>query len=228
MTDSRRDRVAKSYNLHLIDALDCDGRTGMPTLERAEVVPPERLVAFNGCARCSDDSAGVHFWLDDYRFENTWRDPLRYVPMLDRFHCVMEPDFSVYVDMPEPMQRWNVYRGRAVARIWQVAGLCVVPKLTWGFEDSYRFCFDGVPKGGVVALSTVGLANSRYWVDFFQKGASAAIEATSPAVILAYGKPLDFENGGADVVWYPSEMQERFSAMKAAKVAAKANEQKEG
>lgn len=228
MTDSRRDKVEKSYNLHLLDALDCDPDTGMPVLKRVEVAPPDTLVAFNARTHSTGESTGTRFWLNDYRFENTWRDPLRYVPMLDKSHCVIEPDFSVYVNMPEPMQRWNVFRGRAVNRIWSDAGLCVVPKLTWGFEESYRFCFEGISEGGAVALSTVGLAKSAYWVDFFQKGASASVSAVNPSVILAYGKPLDFDSGDASVVWYPSEIQQRFSEMKAARMTAENDEQKEG
>ena len=120
-SSNRRDRVRRAYNLHLVDGFDV-GPSGMPQLDPVEVAP-ERLRAFTSCPRCTDPKAGVHFFLDDYRFEGTWSDPVRYVPMLSRFACALTPDFSCYLDMPEPMQRWNVYRGRAVGRMWQDAGL---------------------------------------------------------------------------------------------------------
>ena len=109
----RRDRVRRAYNLHLVDGFGVDEQTGMPMLDPVQIVP-ERLRAFTSCARATDLKAGVHFFLDDYRFEATWSDPERYASMLSRFACVLTPDFSCYLDMPEPMQRWNVYRGRAV------------------------------------------------------------------------------------------------------------------
>lgn len=155
----RRDRVRRAYNLHLVDGFT-EREGGMPTLDAVEALS-ERLRAFTSCARCSDPKAGVHFFLDDYRFEAVWGDPLRYAPMLSRFACALTPDFSCYLDMPEPMQRWNVYRGRAVGRVWQDAGLRVVPTLTWGEPDTYAFCFEGLPRGSAVALSTVGLMDCR-------------------------------------------------------------------
>ena len=205
----RKDRVRRAYNLHLLDASDGCDAYGMPLLDACHVVP-DRLRGFNTCARCTDQKAGVHFFLDDYRFEWAWSDPLRYVDMLSRFQCVLTPDFSVYVDMPEPMQRFNVYRGRAVGRIWQEAGLEVVPTLTWGFPGTYGFCFDGLPQGGTVALSTVGLMRYPENVRFFKAGASAAVRACRPGAVLAFGVPCDFDAGGARVVWYESDNYKRL------------------
>jgi hypothetical protein len=175
---------------------------------------PDRLRAFTSCSRCTDYAAGVHFFLDDYRFEWAWSDPLRYVDMLRRFKCVLTPDFSCYVDMPEPMQRWNVYRGRAVGRIWQMQGLNVIPTLTWGFENSYSFCFDGIPTGSVVALSTVGLMRGKDGQRLFADGAGEAARRLKPSAILAYGEPMEFDDAEASVIWYQSDTALRFKAMK--------------
>ncbi|MEA5020763.1 MAG: DUF4417 domain-containing protein [Gordonibacter sp.] len=211
----RTDRVRRAYNLHLVDGF-CVGDSGMPMLDVVEIAP-KRLRAFTSCARCTDKRAGVHFFLDDYRFEATWSNPMRYAPMLARFACVLTPDFSCYLDMPEPMQRWNVYRGRVVGRVWQDAGLCVVPTLTWGEPDTYAFAFEGIPTGSTVALSTVGLMDCREGVDLFQQGAAEATRRLHPSVVLAYGKPCDFDAHGACVVWYESEMQTRFEDIRQAK-----------
>lgn len=209
----RSDRVRRAYNLHLLDGFGVDGGTGMPQLDPADFAP-DRLRAFTSCPRCSDPKAGVHFFLDDYRFEGVWSDPLRYVPMLARFGCVLTPDFSCYLDMPEPMQRWNVYRGRAVGRIWQDAGLEVVPTLTWGEQNTYVFCFEGIPQGSVVALSTVGLMDCREGVELFRHGAAEATRQLRPSVVLAYGRRCGFDANGTDVVWYESEMQQRFEKIR--------------
>lgn len=209
----RRDRVHRSYNLHLVNGF-CVDDSGMPMLDAVEITP-KRLRAFTSCARCTDPKAGVHFFLDDYRFEGTWSNPERYAPMLSRFACVLTPDFSCYLDMPEPMQRWNVYRGRTVGRAWQDAGLCVVPTLTWGEPNTYAFAFDGIPTGSTVALSTVGLMDCKQGIELFQYGAAEATRRLHPSTVLAYGKPCEFEAHGAEVVWYESEMQSRFKELRA-------------
>lgn len=131
----RSDTTRRNYNLHLLDFEDClDTETEIPALEPCDIIP-ERLIAFTSCKRRSDERAGIHFFLDDCRFEWCWSDPMRYVPMLRRFACVFTPDFSVYVDMAMPQQLYNVYRGRTVGRIWQKAGLNVVPR---GASDSQK------------------------------------------------------------------------------------------
>lgn len=214
--NDRADRVRRAYNLHLVDGFDVSEATGMPQLDPVEAVP-ERLRAFTTCARCADPKAGVHFFLDDYRFEGTWNDPERYAGMLSRFRCALTPDFSCYLDMPEPMQRWNVYRGRAVGRAWQDAGLAVVPTLTWGEPSTYEFAFEGIPAGSTVALSTVGLMDCREGVDLFRHGAAEATRRLRPSVVLAYGKRCDFDAHGARVVWFESEMQARFDEMRRAR-----------
>ena len=222
MTSDRRDRVKRAYNLHLLDADAC-GAAGMPTLDPVNFLP-YRLIDFTACKRASDDRAGVHFYLDDYKFEATWSDPLRYVGMLSRFGCVMTPDFSLYLDMPEPMQRWNVYRGRAVGRIWQDAGLTVVPTLTWGEPSTYAFAFDGIPEGTTVSLSTVGLMDCPEGRELFEAGASEACRRLSPKRVLAFGREHPFDARGAEVSWFASAQQERFAELRAKRKVEKETE----
>lgn len=207
--DERGDRVRRAYNLHLLDGFDALTEGGMPVLDAVDADAP-CLRAFNTCPRATDYGAGVHFFLDDYRFEGTWSDPERYVAMLARFAFALTPDFSCYLDMPLPMQRWNVYRGRAVGRIWQDAGLLVVPTLTWGGPETYGFAFDGIPEGSTVALSTVGLMDCEEGRELFRTGASAACAATRPGRVLAYGNRCDFDAAGAEVKWYESGMYARL------------------
>lgn len=213
-SDKRADRVRRAYNLNLVDAFDAPTPQGMPMLDRVDVAA-RRLRAFTSCPRCTDYAAGVHFFLDDYRFEGTWSDPMRYVEMLARFAFACTPDFSCYLDMPEPMQRWNVYRGRAVGRAWQDAGLLVVPTITWAQPSTFGFCFEGIPAHSTIALSTVGLMNCREGVELFREGADEACKRLMPIRVIAYGKPCGFDANGAEVVWFRSEMQERFESIKA-------------
>lgn len=75
-------------------------------------------------AICSKEfDNGVHFYLEDSKFERMWRNPYRYIPILKRFSFVLTPDFSIYTDMPEAMQIWNIFRSRLLGQMLQREGM---------------------------------------------------------------------------------------------------------
>lgn len=235
-SEGRKARDIDRLNLQLADNGDCwanpDGRHlepasrevdedgllhyGFPLLEPRDV-EPSRMVAFTDCARMEDAEACVHFFLADFRFEGVWSDPLRYVSMLSRFGSVLTPDFSLWLDMPDAMLRWQVYRARAVGAAWEDAGLAVVPTLTWCDWPSLEWCFDGLPTHSTVALSTVGLMGDDAGKALFEEGAGEACRKLEPSRVLAFGTPHGFDANGAEVVWYESGMQARFRKMREAK-----------
>ena len=46
----------------------------------------------------------------------------------------------------------------------------MIPTICWGDEDSYEWCFDGEPVGGTVAVSSVGILNSKEKIKHFIMG----------------------------------------------------------
>ena len=102
------------------------------------------------------DEKWVHFFIDDYQFERVYNFPNRYIPLLKRFKGVMAPDFSLYTDMPVALQIYSVYKNRYMANLWQKNDIQVIPTVSWSTPESYRFCFEGIAKKSVVAVSTNG------------------------------------------------------------------------
>lgn len=94
------------------------------------------------------------------------------------------------MDMPYPMQRWNIYRSRALGVWWQRQGITVIPTLSWSDECSYDFCFDGIPQHSVVAVSTVGVMQDKRAKEHFLSGLNVALELLEPTCLLLYGAPL--------------------------------------
>ena len=196
-------KTDRAYNLDLVSTADCDAH-GMPRLEPADARPHD-LQGFNYAKSGSDDSKrgrGCHFFIDDYQFERCWANPRRVLDWLRPYDCVLGPDFSLYMDMPEPMQRWNVYRSRALCLIWQREGMTVVPTLTWAGPESYGFCFDGIPEGGTVATSTVGVMADGAALEVWRDGMAEALRRVSPSRLLLYGSAPDFDFGDVEVVRY--------------------------
>ena len=196
-------KTDRAYNLDLVSRADCAGGE-MPALEPVDA-RPDGLMGFNYAkTSSSDDKAGqgCHFFIDDYQFERVWTSPQRYTELLRPYDCVLGPDFSLYMDMPLPMQRWNVYRSRALCLVWQREGLRVVPTLTWSTPESYGFCFDGIPEGGTVATSTVGVMADKVALAIWRAGMAEALRRVRPSRLLLYGSIPEFDFGDCEVVAY--------------------------
>lgn len=185
----RRERTFNKYRLHEFDPFRCSGFYQIPSLE-PETFVPERLIDFNAAKSTKDFDYGVHFFIDDYRFECFWNSPDQYVDKMRLYECAFTPDFSLYMDMPMAMKIWNVYRSRLIGQIMQNAGIRVIPTVSWAEPETYAFCFDGIPEGGNVAVSTVGVMRDKEAKKIFMDGMSAMIEKVKPSMILMYGKAI--------------------------------------
>ena len=96
----------------------------------------------------------VHFFLYDYRFERVWKSPDSDIEKLSRYRAVLSPDFSMYLEMAPVVQLYNVFRNRWCGAYWASKGIRVIPTVNWGNESTFDFCFEGIEKGSVVAVST--------------------------------------------------------------------------
>ncbi|MDO4591028.1 MAG: DUF4417 domain-containing protein [Slackia sp.] len=156
-TGAERLRTDRAYNLDIANRFDC-GESGFPDLEPCDAVP-DGAVPFNYAKTTPENRRSgkmLHFFKDDYQFERVWNNTDRYLEYLRGYECVLTPDFSLYMDMPAPMQAWNRYRSQALGMYWQRNGIRVVPTLSWAQPESYSFCFEGIPRHATVATSTVG------------------------------------------------------------------------
>lgn len=196
-------RSGDAYSLGIVCVYNC-GATGYPLLQPCDA-RSGRLVGFNfakSMHEADKRGAGCHFSIDDYRFERLWNSPAQYLGVLRGYDCVLTPDFSLYMDMPDPMQEWNSYRSAALGHYWAQNGITVVPTLSWAQPSSYMFCFKGIPKHSTVATSTVGVARDKDAQKVWHDGMREAMKRLEPSRVLLYGKNIGFDFGGCEVVEY--------------------------
>lgn len=192
-----------AYNLDICN-IDACGVDGFPELMPIDAEPLD-LQGFNYAKSTSVEAKrgkACHFFIDDYQFERCWNQPKAYLDVLRGYDCVLTPDYSLYLDMPLPMQAWNHYRAMALGHYWQCEGLNVVPTLSWSTPDSYSFCFAGIPKKSTVAVSTVGVMRDEAAKDVWRDGMREALKRLRPARVLVYGAEIDFDYGKAEVRHY--------------------------
>ena len=135
----------------------------------------------------------VHFFLYDYKFEKIWQHPDDYVDKLKDYKGVLSPDFSMYLKMNRTLQLYNTFRNRWCGAYLASKGIKVIPTINWGNEDTFDFCFEGVPKGSIVAVSTYMVQehnNHADQKDFFLKGYDEMLRRIQPAKIICYSQPF--------------------------------------
>lgn len=195
--------------------VESEGKYDIPTIEPVYYLPEIReWQGFNYVLSDKDPKGkAVHFFIHDYQFLRCWNTPDKYLDYLRRYEVVLSPDFSPYSDMPEAMRIYNHYRKHWLGAYWQRNGINVIPTITWSDERSLEWCFDGEPKGGILAVSTVGIMN--YGKDEYREVTKKAWrmmrDKLQPKMVLLYGKPLEgLDCDGLDVVNIESFAQKRW------------------
>lgn len=190
--ENERERTANAYNLYDFDENRCTGIYDIPTLDKV-IHTPKSLMGFNYCKSTPpQEGVGVHFFLDDYQFERVWNSPEDYCTMLADYDCVLTPDFSLYTNMPIAMMIWNTYRSRLIGQMMQDYGCTVIPTVSWAGTDSYDFAFDGLPTGGTIAVSTIGVKRNKDAFDIWTQGMDECMKIVKPHNIIVYGGDIGY------------------------------------
>lgn len=182
----------------------------IPQLSQAPMTYiPEWLAPYRTRIRSKRGASdgGIHFFLDDYRFESVWRRPVQTLSAIAKWEVVLTPDFSLYYDCPRIMQMWNIYRSRWVGCWWIDNDVKVIPTVSWGLHDSYDFCFLGLPERSVLAVSTVGTRKNDSTKIPYISGFREMINRLKPTVVMCYGEPYREMLDLVDVRIYPDYWQ---------------------
>ncbi len=154
-----------------------------------------------------------HFYYDDYKFMSAWRSPDKYIPKLRKFKAVVAPDFSSYTDFPIALQILGAYRRNGCGAYWQSWGLDVIPDVQWGDnEETYKWCFEGIPTNATVAISSLGVAGNDDWngkndVNWFKRGFDEMMRRLHPSTILWYGNMIEGCEG--NIIRIPSFYEQK-------------------
>lgn len=181
------------------------GKWGIP-LVRSQEVSLDRLQLIACSDTKSNDSdankqRGVHFFVDDYRFNGIYDHPERSLKRYSQYAFLLTPEFSTYADMDLWRQMESTAKNRWVGAYWQSKGLTVIPSICWSTPRSYEFCFDGVEKKSIVA---VGMIGSKREKKAFMRGYNAMLERLEPQSVIVFGTPFLEMKGNIIAVDYLS------------------------
>lgn len=204
----RETRFLENFNVAQFETV---GQFNIPILKPHKYEQTD-FIGFNYAKTLKNKKGkSLHFFIDDYQFERLWRQPTKYIKQIEGFQSIMTPDFSLYTDFPKALQIYNHYRKHWLGAYWQSLGFGVIPTIAWSDEDSFKWCFDGVPENSTVAVSSVGTQKSKECKQLFLKGWQEMINRVKPETVIFYGNVPKECN--ANVIKVKS-FQEKFREVK--------------
>ena len=190
------------------------------TWEEAKSIYRRRLASGNATFH---EDAFVCWYIDDYKFDGPhgiWHDSKFALKVLHHFSGAITPDFSTYQDFPEPIKIYNTYRMRAFGYWLSRNGVSIINNIRWGTQETYRYCFEGIPKNSIIAIGTCGGSPRKYKDrERFEKGLDELVKILYPHTIIVYGsasypcfdKLIDH---GIKIVSFPSQTAQAFEGRK--------------
>lgn len=194
----------RNSDLFLRNGFETDGVWGFPIVKKQELdLTDVELIA------CSDTSTndtmnlhkGVHFMVDDYRFESIYTHPEKTLAKYRRYRFLLTPDYSLYAEMNPWRQIESIGKARWVGAYWQAQGCTVIPTISWANPSSYRFCFDAIEKHCIVAIGMIGCKRNRV---AFMRGYTYMLDVIEPEAVICFGSPFPEMKGNIVAVDYLS------------------------
>ena len=88
--------------------------------------------------------------------------------------------------------------------------MTVIPTISWAEPETFDFCFKGIEQGGTVAISTIGVKESKDALEIWKAGTAELIEQIKPSAIVVYGGKIDFDYKGIKTVYYENKVTENW------------------
>ncbi len=198
-------KVMRENPLFMRNSFSTVGKWEIPLIRKEELSSPSINLIACSDTRPNDNehnrNKGVHFFVDDYRFEDIYYYPERSLKRYSQYAFLLTPNFSIYADMPLWRQMENVAKNRWIGAYWQFKGLKVIPSVSWSTPRSYEFCFDGIEKYGTVAVGMIGCKHER---SAFMHGYNEMLDQLEPENIIVFGRPFPEMKGNILTVDYIS------------------------
>lgn len=207
------------FNAYMVEKATFSDENEIPYCPTTLSKIPKKIIMYDEAKKSTDYDSIVGFYKDDYKFDGNysgiWHDGKRSLEVLSKFEGVITPDFSTNPDFPYPLRIYNTYRMRAFG-FWLVKnGLKVVNNVRPGDESTWKYCFDGISKNSIVAISTLGCILRLEDRKRFKLGINKMVEVLRPHTILVYGSaPDDIFNihkaAGINIISYESEISQVY------------------
>lgn len=152
-----------------IQGCELSGEYGFPVLSKVNCNPKDTVDFRESFSRKIKNwrELSINFYIDDFKFNSCFNNPLKYLEHFSCFHSLLSFDFSMSIHAPMAINIWNNYRNHVLDYFYSSQGITVVPDANILPEMFWDWCWDGLPKHSTLCCCTNGrVKNPEIRLDF--------------------------------------------------------------
>lgn len=189
-------KTMRESSLFMRNQFEKSGKFEIPQMKKQKIdLKDLKLISYSDTYsndNKENQQKGVHFFIDDYKFNNIYTNPEKSFKKLSQYKFLLTPDYSLYSDMDIWKQIENTGKNRWLGCFWQEKGLKVIPTVSWSTPSSFEFCFDGIKRGSIVAIGMIGCKKNK---SAFMLGYNEMLKRIKPEAIICFGSPFSEMKG---------------------------------
>ena len=165
-------------------------------------------------------NAYIHFYIYDQFFDGSrkgiFANPKHALDVIRHFDGIITPDVSTFCDFPDSTKRESTKKMRAFGYWVSSHNIAVINNVRWGTEETWEYCFDGIPYNGIVAIGTVASGINRIVNrPLFEDGLLEMVDILNPKIIIVYGSAKNkvlqnLKKRGITIIEFKSKTNEFF------------------
>ena len=210
----KEQEVQHFFHWDLIENAEIVGEHHHPKLLPVLEVPPiKRLVTLNNAPyEKHPEECGLCFYTKDPIIERIWKNPSKYMDLIQRFSVSLGLDYSILCNMYYPQQAYNCWRNYVMTYWMQQFHPIVVPNAGYGDIETLSWAFDGLPEDSWIAVTTQGCLDNYVLKRTFLNGLHELVRQKHPKGIIVYGKfPKEWINKfPIQIIVFPSYSESKW------------------
>ncbi len=219
-------KMDDDFQNYLVEGAIFEGDADIPCMLRTNnIIIPKILSPYCARKRIENKNVFLHCFIHDFQFSNLITETKKHVEELTEFDGVICPDPTISIGGSRTINQAQVYFSRAVGFYLQKHGVNAIPCVRWGDSSTFDYCFLGVPKHYIVAISTHGCImpsknNNNLLRNIFIKGLPIMLERLKPKYVIVYGRMPEeifgLYKSKTQFIHFDSDLQNYFNKRKAA------------
>lgn len=187
-------KMDDDFQNYLVEGALYEGDADIPCMLRLNnLIIPKSLAPYTARKRIRDKNVVLHCFVHDFQFSSLITETKKHVEEITEFDGVICPDPTITIGGSKTINQAQVYFSRAVGFYLQKNGVFAIPCVRWGDSSTYNYCFLGVPKNYIVAISTHGCImpckeNNNMLRNTFIDGLPVMLETLKPKYVIVYGR----------------------------------------
>ena len=190
-------KMDDDFQSYLVEGAIFEGDADIPSLmEFKNIIIPKELAPYTARKRINNKNIFLHCFIHDFQFSSLITDTKKHVSEISSYDGMICPDPTITIGGSKTINQAQVYFSRAVGFYLQKHGVFAIPCVRWGDPSTYDYCFLGVPKNYIVAISTHGCImpckeNNNELRNAFISGLPIMLEILKPKYVIVYGRMPD-------------------------------------